>query len=121
MKSEILEKEEELRLAMLQGNITTLNELISDDLVFLSPFGCIVTKQMDLEAHSTKMQIMTKLEPSEQIIDVKDGFVISTVKMDVQGKYGQMDITGQYRYLRIWQKVDSKWKIVAGSVVKIIC
>lgn len=119
-KKEIQKKEEELRLAMVASDVQKLDELIDDNLTFISPFGCVVSKQMDLDAHESKAQILTKLEPFEQKIDLRDNFVVVTVKMILEGTYSNMDISGKYRYLRIWQKVESKWKIVAGSVSKVV-
>lgn len=117
---QILKLEEDLRQAMLLSDVQKLDELIDDNLTFISPFGCVVTKQMDLDAHRSKAQILTNLEPSEQTIDVRDNFVVVTVKMQLTGTYNQMDISGKYRYLRIWQKVDGKWKIIAGSVLNVV-
>lgn len=119
MKTEILKKEEELRLAMIASDVQKLDELIDDSLAFVSPYGCMVTKQMDLDAHKSKAQIITKLEPSEQKIDIHDNFAVVTVRMDLTGTYGEMDITGKYRYLRVWQKINDSWKIVAGCVSEI--
>lgn len=120
MKDEIIKKEEELRLAMLAGDVQKLDELIDDNLTFISPFGCMVTKQMDLNVHRTKAQVLTSLEPTEQTIDVRNNIVIVTVKMQLTGTYNKMDVSGKYRYMRIWQKIEDKWKIVAGSVLNVV-
>ncbi len=118
MKTEILKKEEELRLAMIDSNIEKLDELIDDSLMFTGPNGIIVTKDMDLQAHKSKIQKMTKLNPSEQQIKIHDNFAVVAVKIEMTGTYGEMDISGLYRYLRVWTKIQGDWKVVAGSVIK---
>lgn len=120
MESEIIKSEEELRQAMLTSNVEVLEKLIAGSLVFIAPDGNIATKEMDLAAHRVKLQTMSELELSEKTIKIYDNSAIVTVKARVKGKFGEMDISGNYRYLRIWQKILDKWQIVAGSVVKII-
>jgi len=117
LKPEIIKLEEELRLAMLHSDVKKLDELIADSLIFISPDGNIVTKSMDIQAHSTKAQKMSELSPSEQVIQVHDSCVIVSVKMELVGTYNDFSISGTYRYLRVWSKLSDGWRVVAGSVV----
>lgn len=119
MKTEILKKEEELREAMLTNNIELLDKLIDNELIFTAPNGEIVTKEIDLNVHKNKIQTTTELTPSEQNIHIKDDLAIVTVKMKIKGSYSGIDISGNYRYLRVWKKKNNHWKIVAGSVTQI--
>lgn len=109
--------EEELRLAMLANDVNKLDELISDSLVFVLPNGVVATKQMDLESRKSGFTKMTKLSPSEQQIEICDNFAIVTVKMEIEGLYGDMKIDGNYRYIRTWTKINEKYQIISGSVV----
>ena len=120
MKNEIIiNLENELKNAMLNSDIKKLNELISDELVFVSPVGIVVTKEMDLDAHKNKIQKITKLEQSEQNIKLKDNLAIVTVKAKIEGTFLDENISGEYNYLRIWEKKNNKYQIIAGSVNKI--
>lgn len=119
MKNEIIKKEEELRLAMLSSDVEKLDSLISDALVFIGPDGSVATKQMDLQCHREKLQVMTELTPSEQVIQMHNNFAVVTVKMHISGTFMQNDISGTYRYLRNWAKQDNGWKVVSGCVAKL--
>lgn len=119
MSQEIIKLEEELRLAMLENDVAKLDELIDDSLVFTTPNGAVATKQMDLETHKSKIQKITEMLPSEQVIQFYEEFAIVSVKMNIVGTYGESDISGQYRYLRVWTKFNDDWRIVAGSAVQI--
>lgn len=119
INSEIMGVEEELRLAMLNNDVTKLDGLINDSLVFVGPDGSIASKQMDLESHRNKIQKMSELNPSEYNIQEQENSAIVTLKMEIKGTYGDWDISGFYRYLRIWQNINNKWQIVAGSVTKL--
>lgn len=116
----IKSKEEELRLAMINSEVEKLDELISDSLVFTGPNGALVTKSIDLDVHRSKIQKISELKPSEQEIQTYDDWAIVTVRMDLVGFYREIDVSGPYRYLRIWAKINESWKIVAGSVVSIL-
>lgn len=119
MKKEIIKKEEELRLAMIISDVDKLEKLIDDSLMFCGPDGTIATKQLDLEAHKTKIQKISNLTPSEQVIKLYDNLATVTVKMQLTGTFGDFDISGIYRYLRVWKKFEDNWRIIAGSVIKI--
>ena len=120
MKQIILNLEEKLRIAMIKNDIETLSELIADDLVFISPMGDVVTKNMDLEAHRLKLQKISSMTPSEQTFKIKDDLAIITVKMQISGFFNNIDMSGNYRYLRIWKNISGSWQIISGSVTKIL-
>lgn len=119
MKEEIIKLEEELRLGMLAADTQKLDELIADSLIFVAPNGELITKQMDLTVQKNKIQQIYQLDPSDQQIEMYDNFAVVTVKMDIKSTFAGVDISGKYRYIRTWAKINSKWQIVAGSVVAI--
>lgn len=116
---EIKKLEEELRQAMLTNNVEKLDELISDCLIFVLPNGVVANKQMDLNSRKSGFTKMTKLSPSEQQIEIQDDFAIVTVKMELEGTYGDMVIDGNYRYIRTWAKINDKYQIISGSAIYI--
>lgn len=120
MREEIVNLEEKLRLAMISSDVKVLNELISDELVFIAPNGAVADKEMDLYAHKTGLQKITKLFPSEQKILTFDNCAIVSVKMALEGTYDETNISGDYSYLRTWIKTNNRWQVVSGAVVKII-
>ena len=120
MLSLIEDLEEKLRMAMISSDVTVLDKLIDDELVFVGPDGSVATKQMDLEAHKSKIQRISSIEASEQnVFKRNDELYIVTVKIAIKGYFGDLNIDGTYRYLRIWKKVGDSFKIISGSVVKI--
>lgn len=115
----IIELEEELRVAMIEDDVKKLDELIADSLIFTTPFGNTITKQMDLDIHSTKVQKISTLSPSEQTVQIYGSCAVVTVRMDTEGTYGDIPINGAYRYTRVWAKTNDDWKVIAGAVVAI--
>lgn len=123
MEKIIRKLEEELIQAMVSSDVEKLDELIDDSLVFVSPGGSLASKEMDIAMHSQKVQEMEEIIPEDMQIQIHDDIAIVTVLTHIKGRYGVMDITGDYRYLRVWKKVSpiaQKYKIIAGSVTKIL-
>lgn len=117
---EIIKREEELRLAMIKSDVEKLDELIDESLVFVAPNGAVITKEMDLGGHKSRIQKITELLPSEQTMQLHDDCIVVTVKMDLTGTYNDISISGKYRYIRVWSKFNDTWKVIAGSVTQII-
>lgn len=119
MIEEIIQLEEKLRQAMLTNDIYMLHQLINEDLAFITPDGNVANKEMDLQAHKAKLQVITEIVPSEQNIIINNNTATVNVKMQIVGTFGNVDISGIYRYLRIWKQINNNWQIIAGSVTKI--
>ncbi len=114
MESEILQLEERLRLAMLQGDVPALDGLIDDALVFIGPDGAIYTKQDDLELYRLGMQKISLLEFREVAIRMHGATAVSVVMAYISGNFKGEPYAGLYRYIRTWAR-DDGWRIVAGA------
>lgn len=112
---EVQSCEEKLRRAMIESDTQTLETLLHDKLLFLSPTGDIITKSMDIEAYATKIMIVEDILSSDQKINIiKDNAVVS-VTVQLQGYFMEQPIKGTFKYIRIWKKCDSQWKIIGGG------
>lgn len=119
LKEDIQNLEEELRLAMLSSDVERLDKLIADSLIFTAPNGIVINKQFDLDAHRSGVQKISKLEPSNQIIQIHDDIAIVMVNMDLVGIYNNQDFSGKFAYTRVWTNTDNGLKVVAGHVSQI--
>lgn len=116
----IAQLEEQLRQAMLSSDVAALDELIADDLVFTLPTGAVGGKQMDLDAHRSGIQKLTTVNFRERQVQIYDQVAIVTVKTELVGTYAGEDITGTYRYTRVWAQPQGCWQIVAGHVSRVV-
>lgn len=53
IESQIVKAEEQLRLIILQSDVSTLDELLAPELIFMNQLGQVVIKQDDLEAQQS--------------------------------------------------------------------
>jgi Domain of unknown function (DUF4440) len=116
-ESQIIAIEERLRQAMLKSDVVELDALIATELLFTSHFGQLVTKEQDLDIHRSGILDFKELIPSEQHIQLNEGFSVVSVKMHILGNYEGIAIDQQYRFTRVWAiSTTGTLQIVAGHV-----
>ena len=118
-REEVVEVENKLFAAQLAGDVDVLDQLLHDDLLAVAPTGQIVTKEMDLHAHRAKT--MT-IEDASTVIDeirITGDTALSIVTMQAKGKMMGAPLEGQFRYFRVWQRVDGTLKIVGASFMQL--
>lgn len=114
MKKEIIELEERLRLAMLNSNISELDELISPELLFTNHLGVLVSKKDDLGAHSSQALVIRSLDLSDSKILIQENAAVVSVRAEIQGSYNGQPANGNFRFTRFWSNASGKWQVVAG-------
>src|ERR1044071_8742318 len=108
----ILAVEDELREAMLAGDVATLDRLIDDDLMFVSHLGQVVGKAEDLEMHRTRRLRITSMTPSDRRIQRLGETTVVTVRMHTTAIVDGVDVEETFRYTRVWYRRPDGWKIV---------
>jgi hypothetical protein len=116
---EIENLEAELAQAMLENDITMLDRLLSEDLIFSGPDGVIVSKAQDLALHQSGEIVFKTYEIGELLVQAYEPMVIAHVKVKLAGNFKGEDFAGDFRYLRIYLKQNEQWKIIGGQVTAI--
>lgn len=119
IEDQIILLEEELLSAMKAGDITVLEQLIHDDLVFNIPNGLTISKSMDIETYSSGVMKIFDIAIIERTVKSLDDFSTVAVTINLTAKYGDQVIDGKYKYLRVWKLFGKSWKIIAGSGFRI--
>jgi ketosteroid isomerase-like protein len=120
MEKTIEQLEEELRQAMLTSNVSALDELIADDLVFTMHTGLVVNKQFDLEAYRSGIFRFTKLDISDRQIHPYGDCIVVTLKVEAAGTLSDQTFSETYRFTRVWVQRQNRWQIVAGHVCQVL-
>lgn len=112
---EVEQVEKELRNAMLSSDLETLDNLLSDELVFTNHHGHRLSKAEDLAAHSSGLLSIDRLEPrAEPTIRLIGDSAIVNVTLDLAGTYDGQPFAGAFAYSRIWYRLSGKWRIEAA-------
>ena len=115
---EIVVLEARIRAAQLSADLTALDDLISEDLLFTGPDGQLGTKAQDIEAYrSGAVRFIEHIPEELRIRRVGPDVAISSLRaqltVDVAGNRSR----GTYRYTRIWAREDGRtWRVVGGHV-----
>jgi len=102
VESRIAEYEERLRLAMLESDITTLDELLSPDLVFTNHLGQLMTKQDDVDAHQSGMLNISMISLSDKKINIYNDVAVVSVQAHIIGSYAETTSDSHFRFTRVW-------------------
>ncbi|MDJ0798574.1 MAG: nuclear transport factor 2 family protein [Calothrix sp. MO_167.B12] len=115
IEAQIIEAEEQLRLAMLDSNIKVLDELLAPQLIFTNHLGQVLGKKDDLAAHQSGKFKIEALTSSERHIQLIGNVAIVTVKVHLIGSYDGSSFDNYLRFTRIWTLSSSNtWQIVAA-------
>lgn len=116
MEAQILDAEEQLRMAMLHSDVVALDALLAPELLFTNHLGQLLGKKDDLEAHRSGLLKVNELTPSEQHVQCHDRAAVVSVRMRLSGTYAGNPANGDFRFTRVWTAATGKtgWHIVAA-------
>ena len=117
IENQIRSCEARLYAATFASDVTELDTLIADDLLFAGPTGELATKAIDLELHRTGGTQFQEFMPKELEIRVwSEQFALASARIFLRGTYLGQAFAGDYRYTRIWRNGQDGWQIAGGSV-----
>lgn len=115
LESDISSLEEQLRIAMLRSDVSVLDSLIADDLLFVGPDGSVLGKAEDLELHRSGAQRISQLDFTDLLVHAFGGAAVTTVAAVVTGTFNEQPFSAHLRYLRTWAKTQTGWQVIGGS------
>jgi ketosteroid isomerase-like protein len=112
-RHEIFHLENQWQDAVVKGDTNALSSLLSEDYMAITPFGTLQNKQQTLDNLSSGRWHVTSLNQIERKVRFYGTTAIVTSLVEVQGTSPDGDISGDYRYTRVYAR-DPKgdWKIV---------
>ncbi len=117
MQALVQQLEAELRAAQLSADVSVLDRLIDDALLFTGPDGSLATKADDLALHRSGAVRFTEHEPSDlEWRAVASDVIVVALRARLAGVMHGQPFSGDYRYTRVWARRDDAWRIVAGHV-----
>ncbi len=112
---DILEQENKLYDAIREGNVTALEQLLHDDLLFILPGGEVITKEIDLDPYRSGGLKVDELLPKIENLNIIDDMAVVILTMKLRGKFDNLPFEASYRYIRFWKKFNKGIKVVGGS------
>ena len=119
-KHEIDHAEEAWRAAMLKGNSTALDSLLSDDYTAITANGAIQTKEQAVSSLKSGALSITALSISDRKVRIYGSTAVVTSVAELTGSRDDRELSGRYRYTRVYVRNSlGAWKIVSFEASRI--
>ncbi|WP_291157056.1 nuclear transport factor 2 family protein [Gemmatimonas sp. UBA7669] len=116
---DIVTLEARLRAAQVSADVSALDTLIAENLLFTGPDGQLASKADDLAMHRSGAVRIRAHEPEElriRRVGADVAVVALRARLTVEAN-GALVMQGPVRYTRMWaREVDGVWRVVAGHV-----
>lgn len=119
-KHEIDHLEDVWRQAVLSGNISAMDRLLADDYMAITPTGTLQSKDLALANLRGGKVHFTSIDLSDRKVRFYGTTALVTSRAEVSATGPDGDISGSYRYTRVYVK-DAKgvWRIVSFEASRI--
>lgn len=118
LTDELYEAERRLQAAMLASDVEELDRLLDERLIFTGPpdGACHPqAKQLDLDNHRSRRQVMTKLVQDELTVVVAGTTGVTCFLGTLEGTFAGEPFASRLRYTRTWVHTDEHgWRILAA-------
>ncbi len=104
---------EQGRLAALKGDVATIDKLTADDFIGIDPTGGTSTKTEVLENFKSGKLKAEAIDFLDMKVRVYGDTALVNATANIKGHFGDIDISGQYRSVRVWVKRKGQWQSVS--------
>lgn len=117
--SEILAIEDALINAMIKGDIGFMENIFSEKYVFLGSDGSTWGKEKALEDFKNPNYTLKSLKIHDRQINLHTNCVVVTGISELEGHIGENLISGRFRFMRVWEKGNAVWQVIAVCTSKL--
>jgi len=96
-----------------------MDRLLADDYVGISSNGTIENKQQELAQRSAGTVRISRMDITDTRVRVYGDTAVVTSQAQLEGTNGTSDISGRYRYTRVYARRLGKWKIVSFEASRV--
>jgi ketosteroid isomerase-like protein len=111
--------EMEWRQAQVDNNIEVISNLLADDYVGITANGTVESKSQAIAQRKAGTIRITSLDLDDLKVRLYGDTAVVTSTAELQGVNGQSDISGKYRYTRVYNRRLGQWKIVSFEASRI--
>lgn len=119
-RHEIDQLEDEWREAVMKANTAEMEKLLADDYLAITASGTLQTKDQALASLRAGRMHFTTLDISDRKVRFYGTTALVTSLAEVQGTTGDGEVSGSYRYTRVYVRdPQGAWKIVSFEASRI--
>lgn len=118
--NEIFQLEEVWRIAVLKADIPALDALLADDYISITASGTLQSKEQTLDSLRNGATHFASIVISDRRVRFYGATALVTSKAVVSGTHAGANLSGSYRYTRVYVKnAHGEWKIVSFETSRI--
>ncbi len=107
------------RQAIVSNDVNEMDHLLADDYIGISANGTVETKAQALAQRKAGTVKISQLDLTDFKVRVYGDTAVVTSQANLSGINGQSDISGNYRYTRVYNRRLGQWKIVSFEASRI--
>ncbi|HEY8558953.1 MAG TPA: nuclear transport factor 2 family protein [Pyrinomonadaceae bacterium] len=115
-EKEIRQLEKDLIAAILRRDAGFVERILAAELTYINPFGEIVGKEM--MTNFDEKLVNESIETDEIKVNIFGTTAIVTGRASVKSRYKERDLSGRYRFTRVYLK-RARWQIIAYHATRI--
>ncbi len=120
-KSTILALEHRLKNAMLNSEISELDAMLADELIFTNHLGHLMTKQEDLRAHKMGHLKIDIIEFRDVKIIPFNGMALVNVEVRLVGSFNGEATAATLRFSRVWRRgPNDSWQVIMAHSTQVV-
>lgn len=119
VRHKIASLERKWQSAQLDGNVSVMANMLAEDYVGISPEGTLKSKTETLANYKSGALHFTSMDADDRKIRVYGGTAVVVSKVKVAGTHDGKDVSGTYRYTRVYHLDGGNWKIVSFEASEI--
>ncbi len=114
-----MQVEEDLRVAISKGDTKAYGRIVGDDYVFTNQDALVRTKAQMVSAYDSGSLKYESVKFDEIKVHAYGDTAVVTGRQTVKAQDNGKDISGQFRYTRVYVKRQGRWQLVATQVTRI--
>ena len=115
----VMQMEEELRVAISKGDAQAYARIVGDDYVFTNQDAVVRNKAQMVSSYDSGSIKYEAVKFDELKVHAYGDTAVVTGRSTVKGQDGGKDISGVFRYTRVYVKRQGSWQLVATQTTTI--
>ncbi|MGB0063828.1 MAG: nuclear transport factor 2 family protein [Terracidiphilus sp.] len=119
-RHEIDQLEDEWRTAVLTGDVKTMNSLLADDYMAITPNGLLQTRDETLQILRSGHMHFTSISITDRKVRFYGATAVVTSLASIEATTPDGPMTGDFRYTRVYvRNAEGLWKIVSFEASRV--
>lgn len=127
IEAELIKLEREWANSAQTHNVEAVKRFVADEAVIVYPDGTVGNKAEEvrtIESGAITADSFEMLDPKVTVLNADTAYmfgrsILKNAKYKMPGQKTAIDISGEYRFLNIYNRRDGKWFVVASQTTKI--